>query len=397
MESKVKNSYNLFQKSFLHGSPIKEHPVGKVNEELKSLYYDFLYITAKYENTDTENQLHFLQRLMDGTGAVTVISDHIHNAAAMNSEKATQFINGCISMKLENIFFIDCLLITCSEGNINKKQVDYLSEMAAALMLDKRSIQILCEYAVAILEQSTEKYEKTNKKDTFELYKHILCYTKKFICGALVNDSTNIYLYSMLQSELNPKKLLLFSESESYNSCEIFRKNIIIENLKIDLKIMTQIHDFHVGFNCAKNIIFRSCEFAYGGSFRFHGCKNVIIDDCCFINFNNDAVFDLNHDCVLTLNNCTFKNCGYETNFISTTGGIIRSTNLNRVSISNCTFNNCFSQGNFKGGIISFNNIIEANDCHFNSCNKGTFLFYSDNGSFKGTNNSRTDSVELKG
>jgi len=387
----------LFSKNILHGSPIKDHPLTRADERFRSYYYDFLYITARYENDDTENQLQFIKRIMDGTNAVTVISDHIRNSGEMTPEKTADFIKNCRQLNLEYIFFTDCLLIASSTGNLNKKQVDYLSEVAAALMLDKNSVEILCEYVHAVLEQSTEKYEKTNQKDISGIYMHILCYTKKFVCGALANTSNNLHLFSMLHTDLDPKKVIMISESANYNSCEIFKDTIIFENIKLDLSGMTQIHDFHVGFNCAAKVIFRNCDFSNGGSMRFHGCHSLLVEDCSFLNFSNDAVFDLNADCDATIQNSVFKNCGYETGFTSTTGGIVRSTNLNKVIFRSCTFNGCFAQGNFKGGIISFNNNAEAYDCKFNGCTNGTFLFYSKNGSFKGDNNKITDSAELKG
>jgi hypothetical protein len=159
---------------------------------------------------------------------------------------------------------------------------------------------------------------------------------------------------------------------------------------------MTQIHDFHIGFGCAKNVIFRSCDFINGGSLRFHGCQNISIDDCTFSDFVNDAVFDLNPDSTLSVMRSEFKNCGYETSFQNTTGGIIRSANLNHVVFRECSFENCFAQGSFKGGIICFNNAAEAYDCMFSGCNRGTYLFFTDNGTFRGDRNKLVDSVELK-
>lgn len=397
MEIKSNSAYEIFHKSLRQGPSIKEHPLEKADERFKSTYYDLLYITAQYENSDTENQLQFIKRIMDGTNAVTVISDHIRNAGELTAEKTAEFIKNCIELKMEIIFFVDCLLIACSTGNLNKKQVDYLSEAAAALGIKTDDVQLLCEYAAAILEQSTEKYEKTNKRDFSELYKNILCYTKKFVCGAIANTDKCLHFYSMTHEALEQKKILIMSDSAKYNSCEISRETIIFENLKIDLSNMTQIHDFHIGFNCAKEIIFKSCSFINGGSLRFRGCRNVNIDECSFTNFCNDAVFDLNPDCELTVTRSSFKNCGYETGFTSTTGGVVRSTNMNRIIFRNCSFENCFAQGNFKGGIISFNNNAESYDCVFSGCNNGTYLFYSNNGSFKGDRNKLVDCVELKG
>lgn len=397
MENTTQNKiYEMFHKSVLQGSSIKEHPLEKADERFKSTYYDLMYITAQYENSDTENQIQFIKRLMDSTNAVTVISDHIRSSGELNSEKVADFIKNCLHMKLEIIFFMDCLLIACSTGKLNKKQVDYLSEVAAALEIKRNEVELLCEYAIAILEQSTEKYEKANKRDTSELYKHILCYTKKFVCGAIANTDRCLHFYSLTHEALEPKRILIISDSASYNSCDIIRETIVFENLKIDLTNMTQIHDFHIGFDCAREVIFKSCEFVNGGSLRFKGCRSISIDDCTFLNFNNDAVFDLNPDSELTVSKSVFKNCGYETGFTSTTGGIIRSTNLNRVVFRECSFENCFAQGNFKGGIISFNNNAEAYECTFSGCNNGTYLFYSNNGSFKGDRNKLIDSVELK-
>ncbi len=390
------SQYELFHKIVINGSSIKEHPLEKADENFKNTYYDLLYITAQYENSDTENQIQFIKRIMDSTNAVTVISDHIRSAGELTSEKVADFTKNCINMNLEIIFFTDCLLIACSKGSLNKKQVDFLSEVAAALEIKKSDVDILCGYAAAILEQSTEKYEKTNKLDTSELYMHILCYTKKFVCGALANTDKCLHFYSLTHENLEPKRILVISSSANYNSCEIVRDTIVFENLRIDLSNMTQIHDFHIGFGCAKEVIFRNCDFFNGGSLRFHGCQSISIDECTFTNFCNDAVFDLNPDSELFVSRSVFKNCGYETSFASTTGGIIRSVNMNRAVFRECYFEKCFALGSFKGGIISFNNMAEAYDCEFSGCNKGTYLFFSDNGSFKGDRNKLVDSVELK-
>lgn len=388
--------YELFKKTILQGSAIKEHPLEKADERFKNTYYDLLYITAQYENSDTDNQIQFIKRIMDSTNAVTVISDHIRSAGELTPEKTADFIRNCVNMQLDIIFFMDCLLVAASTGSLNKKQVDYLSEVAASLEIKKTDVEILCGYAIAILEQSTEKYEKTNKLDSSELYRHILCYTKKFVCGAIANTEKCFHFFSLTHETIEPKKVLVVSSSANYNSCEIIRETVVFENIRIDLSNMTQIHDFHIGFGCAKEVILRSCEFINGGSLRFHGCQNITVDDCTFTNFVNDAVFDLNPDSTLKVTKSVFKNCGYETSFQSTTGGIVRSTNLNRVIFRECSFENCFAQGSFKGGIISFNNMAEAYDCEFSGCNKGTYLFFSDNGSFRGDRNRIIDSVELK-
>ena len=388
--------YELFNKTILQGSAIKEHPLEKADERLKSVYYDLLYITAQYENSDTDNQIQFIKRIMDSTNAVTVISDHIRSAGELTPEKTADFIRNCKNMHLEIIFFMDCLLIACSTGNLNKKQVDYLSEVAASLEIRRSDVELLCGYAVSILEQSTEKYEKINKQDTSELYRHILCYTKKYVCGAIANTDKCLHLYSMAHETVDPKRIIVLSSSANYNSCEITRETIVFENIRIDLSNMTQIHDFHIGFGCAKNVIFRSCDFINGGSLRFHGCQNISIDDCTFTDFVNDAVFDLNPDSTLSVTRSEFRNCGYETSFQNTTGGIIRSANLNHVVFRECSFESCFAQGSFKGGIICFNNAAEAYDCTFSGCNRGTYLFFTDNGTFRGDRNKLVDSVELK-
>ena len=109
------SQYELFHKIVINGSSIKEHPLEKADENFKNTYYDLLYITAQYENSDTENQIQFIKRIMDSTNAVTVISDHIRSAGELTSEKVADFTKNCINMNLEIIFFTDCLLIACSK------------------------------------------------------------------------------------------------------------------------------------------------------------------------------------------------------------------------------------------------------------------------------------------
>ncbi len=396
VSAKKEPVYSIFSGSVQHGAPIKEHPLEKADESFKSLYYDFLYLTAQFDSTDTDDKISFIKRIMDGTNAVTLISDHIKECSSLSAESAASFTKSCIQYKLQYTFFTDCLLIACSGGSITQKQAGYLTEAAAALSLEKEEVRILCGYASAILEQNTDKYEAANKKDTFGLYRHILCYTKKFICGALADTANCLHLFSLAHEKIDPKKILSVSESSTYNSCEISRENIIFENLIIDMGTMTQIHDFHIGFNCAKKIVFQNCDFLNCGSLRFHGCYDIEAINCSFVNFDNDAVFDLNPDCRLSLEECSLKNCGYESVFANAIGGVIKSTNLNRISFKKCTFNGCFIKGSFKGGIISFNNIVEAENCKFNGCNSGAYLFFSNNGSFKGSGNIATDSAELR-
>lgn len=203
------SQYELFHKIVINGSSIKEHPLEKADENFKNTYYDLLYITAQYENSDTENQIQFIKQIMDSTNAVTVISDHIRSAGELTPEKVADFTKNCINMNLEIIFFTDCLLIACSKGSLNKKQVDFLSEVAAALEIKKSDVDILCGYAAAILEQSTEKYEKTNKLDTSELYMHILCYTKN-LSAVLLQTQTNAFTFILLlMKTLNQRGYLL--------------------------------------------------------------------------------------------------------------------------------------------------------------------------------------------
>ena len=226
------------------------------------------------------------------------IAEHIKRAMEINADKVTEFLKQCEDNDLNEIFFIDSLLIACANGAPNKKQVEFLAEIGDVMGFDKEKMDWLTKLAVSILEQDSDKYLEANLSygpDYEESFlEALICYTKEYVSGRLISTSTHCHIYS---KEIGTEPL--DGGSRTWFDLD----ELIIENQYINDAML---------FKCVKLVRIRNCAFNnlkdYSHVLNFIGVERVIIEHCHFSNTN--AVFELdNQDCVLIVRDSQFINC----------------------------------------------------------------------------------------
>lgn len=354
--------------------PIKEHPIDECEEFVQKLYLDILCVMAQYENEDTENAIKFIQRIQAGAELKEPITEHIKNAMEITVDKFGEFLRQCKENQLENIFFVDSILVTCANGAPNAKQVEFISEIADTLGIGKKQAGWLCDIAVAILEQDSDKYhaacDNIPHDDKTPIVECVVCYLKEFICGILVDTDELLWIYSKEKAEfdLNAVTEKYNAYYESGTAVEISRKKIILQNLIVS-------NEYY--FKSSDQVDIINCEFL-NKCINFENCPDVTIENCIF-NFNNNRYSFIYTESTknISLCNTVFKGCG------SIYGQVIRGKIQCSTEIVGCTFENINGADKYDDGIIiisDYKGKTSVSDSSFNNCHtyrSNRPLFYS--------------------
>lgn len=378
IDIKVENIRRFFQKGQPFNHPIKDHPLYNCEEITKDIYIDMLCVIAQYENDDIENQKIFIQRIMAGIGDNMSISDHIKRAMQISIDKVEEFIKQCIDNNLQEIFLVDSLIISCANGIPNKKQVEFIAEIADVFTFSKEKIIFLSKVSLSILEQNSDMLHEASinykGNDCEDFYEKINCY---------------------LQTFDNLKKVFIngiYTDS-----------NELIDKLKSDCEIM--FNDFDkltiiginitspIEFSAVGNVILKKCKIENIKKYlTFCGVKKVKIENCHFTNCNSCALSFENDECVVEIYNSKFVNISNGDNSLAS---VIKSR-CNFILFEGCIFEDC-SNTNYillTRAIISFGNYVIANNCSYINCKNGDTLF--SNGDYNGTNNEIIGCVQEK-
>lgn len=375
---KVEQIRAFFKKNQPKSHPITEHPISKCDEYTCGLYFDMLCVIAQYENEDTENTFRFIQRIMASCNGSLSITEYSKRAMEITTEKISEFLKQCKDVELQEIFFIDSLLISCANGSPNQKQIEFLAEIGDVIGFDKKKLKYLSDLAVSILEQDSEKYHKANgayeDEDKVRILEKVICYSKLFVDGIIIDTQKNKYYYSLEKSEFLLKNVT-FSNMEC----------IIIEN-----KI---ISGCDIKFISSKKIILKNCEIKeLTVPLSFDSVEDIIIDSCKFTNCGKDRRD--NGGAILikgAINNIKviyshFLNCTVGGKYDGRYGGVMQIDNPNywnggfsEIIFSDCEFYDCSAE---KGAICAYNyQKVIAQNCYFNKCHsreKGLFYSYSE-------------------
>lgn len=354
VNKKVNQIREFFKKNQPNNHPIKNHPLSKCEELVKNLYFDMLCVSAQYENEDVENQNKFIQRIMAGCNEQMPINEHIKRAMSLTVENVTEFIKQCKDNKLEHIFLIDIMIITCGNGTPNKKQVDFVAELADALGVNKEQTIFLSKLSNGILEQNFEKVKSAFRENCIaNIEEKACCYLNPIKAVNIINNDKKQYFYSYSLKDISIKKALGL-DGKTNNITFEHKDEIVFENQYIDIAMK---------FDCVKKVKFIGCKFEFGNTYlgyeqtclSFSGVSEVEMDNCNVVK-SNLYVFDFGHDCNVKIANSSFNDVARS---------LIYSENSNNIIIENCEFQNVLKNGR---PAISSNNYCTVKNCRFENC-----------------------------
>lgn len=377
LNKKADKLIRFCEKSQAINHPIDTHLIVNCEEYVQKLYINMLCLIAYYENEDCESQNIFIERIIAGCGNKSSIHDHILKALELNDDDFYEFFKACKENSLNELFFIDALIIACGKGNINDKQITLLSQIADVLGFDKDKVEVLTQTAIAILELDSEKYVEIVSSEENRKYKFfcdIQCYTKLFVKGLLINTFELMHYYnasidksddSLIDFMSNKKKLLL-------ENCYIRTVLKIVGT--VDVSIVKCDISSAIDFKDVPNVNVLNC---YAHDIKYYH----------FLYFDSEKPFNI------SINNSEFKNievCSsscYGRDYALITKQKImdryseRYTPFNLV-IDNCNFTNiytCFKNSDqicdTKSVICRYGS-VEVTNSGFYSCGRNQQLLF---------------------
>lgn len=431
INKKVNQLRAFFKKNQAENHPIKNHPLNECEDYVKELYFDMLCVMAQYENEDIENQNKFIQRIMAGCNATMSIAEHIKRAMSLTVENIAEFLKQCRDNELSDIFFMDCLLISCGNGTPNKKQVEFLAEIADVLGFDKNKVKFMSELAVAVLEQAFEKLKSavTSYDELKDETENTSCYIQPIVDMNVVSTDKKKIFYSL---KLTEKPLFSFEKynemdfnkkvhEDTHCGCgefkaleynnkvylveeydgEIFRSEMCFDadeyNSDANSGLMyecfsnldqivfeNQFLNKAMKFISVKSIIFKNCIIDNSrGAFCFDSVNNVTIDESTFTGtsgakrYDGGALYFIRcTKTIVNISNSSFYN--YE--LWENKGGIAYSCSRDYntyLKFTNCEFNNCVIHCLYGDGTITYNCDVEIDKCSFSNCTSPRYLFSS--------------------
>lgn len=355
INSKVEAVRRFFADSRASNHPIKEHPVSKADEYVRNLYFDMLCVVAQYECNDTENSFTLIKRIMSACGNVQHLEEYIRRSMELTTEKTAEFIKQCKDNNLCEIFFVDSLLLSCSNGTPNAKQVAFLSQFGDMLGFNKVNMSEMAKFAVAILEQDSEKYQEILEDKNEQIQENILCYAKEFVTGLIIHTSKKAYYFS---KELMEYKLTTEADGEVKDVVGLF-----LNGLKY-VKFENLIFNFSEGISLKtiENVSFENCHLM-ACTLSLESIDKIAINNCVFKwDKGNNYVYE--NDC---------SNCYYSNKAIKTW------LELSEISITNTSFSGF-------GGYSHTNRY---------DCAKGTVFYDGYNRNAKGENKILFDNCDF--
>ena len=297
VDTKVEAVRRFFADSKPENHPIKEHSVSKQEEYVRDLYLEMLCVMAQYESSNTENAFTLIKRIMAACKETLPLEEYIKRSMEITPERAAEFVKQCKDNGLREIFMVDSMLLSCANGEPNAKQVAFITEFGDMLGFDKTLLEDMSRFALAILEQDSDGYQKLLKDENAAVQESLLAYAKEFVSGIIILSTKQLYIFS----------------SDTDNCCD----NIFIDPLRFRVE---KLQSYHRHETCTisniERVIMENISLKKT-ALSFSSVKLVQIINCKFTDYKiSHYIVHTNGVESFQIKQCTFRNidagCSYE-------------------------------------------------------------------------------------
>ena len=323
LNTRVEMIRRFFADSKPANHPITEHPVSKQEEYVRELYLEMLCVMAQYENQNPENAFVLIKRILATCEKPQPLNEYIKRSMEITTERTAEFIRQCKSNHLCEIFMIDSMLLSCSQGTPNEKQVAFLTQFGEMLGFKKNNLLEISKFSVSILEQNSNAYQGCLSDSNITVQEAALCYAKQFVSGKIFETSTRVVFYAVQRTDI-----------------PFLKEDISIENKDhVEFENLTFINTT-VTLSSIKCVLFRNC------TFRDYKNKSTI---------NATIVDEFN------ITGCVFSDCTRKDEHRNC--GMICLDRIGKVNLKSSIFTNCNlseSANTWKIGLIYIEGIDET-------------------------------------
>lgn len=336
----------FYRKNKAQHYPIENDKLQELDEYNKSLYIKVLCSIASYAEEVSELQTMFLQRLIAGCACEGKLEDYMKKALDIKIEDYNEFIEQYKNNELKYRFCVDGMILVGVSTTSGEKQLDLLCEIIELLKVSTDEINYLSQVAGAIIEQSSELFNKAQENKVEQIKNELFFgYIKNFYVGLYVDEYNEKHYYA---SELS----CLDIDIEG----PITTNTVIFENLIISI-------DKYWCFEGNEKVVFKNCHITgneHNFNFKFVG--KVKFEGCRLDGFQNRVAY-VNQVNNIYITNSIFDKCGYSYKGYAY-GGLFSITGgkTDKVSLVENQFLNCYIKSEETwGGREATGVIIDAN------------------------------------
>lgn len=214
--------------SMAYRYPINGHPLANEHEHIKDMYLTVLLSVAVLDEEQYEESLMTICRIASGMHFEGNIEELFLSAKSIKFDVLDECTRLFINNEKKLILLLESMLIAASFNKNRRRGMEYISELAVLLKIDKKDMTFLANLARVILTQNLKEY-RTDIPN---------CYGTLFDC----------YL-NVFSSQFNIR--LITAPSSIKNNCTYFLSAInntgdeviILEYTRLMLAVFTKYHD----------------------------------------------------------------------------------------------------------------------------------------------------------
>ena len=293
------NKMNTIKSTQLNGIRVKEFVIENPDilsqdSYCKNLFFVFLTVLIQSDNTPSEMQLLYLNRLVNGCKCENTVEDYFKRSLSLKDSEINDFFSIMKDNQLKYNFVLEGLILLGLESP-KQTNITLFAEMLELLRIGKEDLKCLSLISKSILEQNGQYYETAKQIMTDNIRKmDVRSHLKPYYVGEIIYNTVNKLFTAPTQQLSNN---ILINDLSNINK-------VTYQNLVIDLSRS-------VNFKNCDTVVFQNCRIKSSdyANFQFSATQNVSFIECEINDFAK-RIAEFKGCGTITMKKCLFRNCG---------------------------------------------------------------------------------------
>lgn len=315
--------------------PVENEMLAEAADHLLNGYLKMLGVILHQGEEITDAQSHLYKRIIAGTPAEEKAEGYLRMALDIEIEEYESFISEVKELPVKFRFLLDALILSCVSRQ-SPGQIKLVAEFAEALGINAAELRYLAAIAKAELCMDGSAYTDADELKTDSIPENVTTgYLRMLTEDGVTKNSKLTIVHPLHNTEVTEAELEKVMQADT--PC------VKLANVKMNLK------DYRLTFTDKERVVLDGCDFAGCSTIVFYNCKEIIVQNSRFHDFDKRVVTISGEDRFdMKITNCIFENCYYRywdySDNWSPLGGVIYAESVkseNSVFINDCTFDRC--------------------------------------------------------
>jgi hypothetical protein len=341
-----------------------QHITGHMDEELAYKYCVALASAVELigDKDKKIRQYYYIFRIYHASRQNLISENFLRDAKIFSMGDWESLMNGILEEGKRNLF-VDLVMMTSLDGNLDPEQINYLCEIFAYADYKKQDIEIVLKLAkVLLLCDENELYQMINETNINEYIPYLGSVPDYYVLNSFsqIEECTSPNVMVVDETITDSKKII---QLDNYGKKKIIFRNCQFEGIKgmksketesmfIDCLFENHEQKAIENHSAAVSAVKKKPRWEVSGTTSSNNLhllvmnkstfKNVTFRDCCVVGGQSGSVLKLVDSKVV---NCKFENCkvSEDTQFNWPTGAIL---DVKTTEITDCKFLKCISNVN---------------------------------------------------